>query len=80
MSGDGNTGRPRDPLNPRIFVADPVDRLDRRLRHTSGGMCSGEPPEGSECYCVLFPPDDEAEFERAWSYELAVMREHDLNV
>ncbi len=25
-------------------------------RHTSGGMCTGEPPDGSECYCVLFPP------------------------
>lgn len=24
--------QPRDPLNPRIFVADPVDRLDRRLQ------------------------------------------------
>lgn len=26
-------------------------------RHTSGGMCAGDPPDGSECYCVLFPPE-----------------------
>lgn len=25
-------------------------------RHTSGGMCAGDPPDGSECHCVLIPP------------------------
>jgi hypothetical protein len=27
------------------------------LRHTAGGMCAGEPPDGSECYCVRLFPD-----------------------
>jgi hypothetical protein len=29
-------------------------------RHTSGGMCAGEPPDESECYCVLFPDSPDA--------------------
>ena len=29
--------------------------------HTSGGMCIGHPPHGSECYCVLFPPSSDAD-------------------
>jgi hypothetical protein len=23
-------------------------------RHSNGGMCAGEPPDGSECYCIHF--------------------------
>jgi hypothetical protein len=24
--------------------------------HTTGGMCAGEPPDGSECHCVMMAP------------------------
>lgn len=27
--------------------------------HTTGGMCMGDQPEGSECYCVMILPADE---------------------